>query len=333
MIETLNQYYDQKLLIRQNHPSLPLIIWNYSPKIQYENLWDEITLKCRALITDNNGQIIAKSFDKFFNLEEHKTELPNEPFKVYEKLDGSLIVIFYYQNQWIVSSKGSFTSDHAIEAQKIISRWNLEKLDKTKCYSGELIAPWNRIVCDYGKENKVVLLAKFDKFGNEYDIEEYKKDFEVVKKYDGIEDYNNLKKLIGDNQEGFVVKFRSGIRIKIKGEEYLRLHKIVTGVSNITIWEHLKEKRNFNELLDKVPDEFYDWVVKTKDDLTQQYQEIIDSSNSVYKEFETRKETALYFSKQRYPAVLFKLLDKKDPSDIIWKIIKPKHSKPFKEND
>ena len=82
-----------------------------------------------------------------------------------------------------------------------------------------------------------------------------------------------------------------------------------------------------------MPDEFYDWVVKTKDDLTQQYQEIIDSSNSVYKEFETRKETALYFSKQKYPAVLFKLLDKKDPSDIIWKIIKPKHSKPFKEND
>lgn len=330
MIETLNQYYDQKLLAKQNHPTLPLIIWNYTPKVQYENLWDEITLKCRALITDQNGKIIAKSFNKFFNLEELK-EIPNEPFEVYEKLDGSLIVLFYYQNQWIVSSKGSFTSDHAIEAQNIISSWNLEKLDKTKSYSGELIVPWNRIVCDYGNSRKIVLLAKFDVLGNEYSIEGYK-DFEIVKKYDGINDYKNLKKMIKNDQEGFVVRFKSGYRMKVKGEEYLRLHKVVTGVSNTMVWEYLKDNKSFDEMLDRVPDEFYQWVQKTKKDLISEYEKIKEWAKSTYKEFDTRKEAAEYFVQQKHPAILFLMLDKKDISDRIWKLIKPKYSNPFKND-
>jgi RNA ligase len=332
MINVLNQYYDQKLLIKQTHPQLPLIIWNYSPKVQYEKLWDEITLKCRALITDFNGNIVAKSFNKFFNIEE-TNNFPNEPFTVYEKLDGSLILIFYYQNQWIVSSKASFISDHALEAQQIISSWNLDKLDKTKSYSGELIAPWNRIVCDYGKDRKVVLLAKFDNLGNEYSIEDYSKYFEIVKKYDGLNDYKNLKKIIRDDQEGFVVKFQSGFRMKVKGEEYLRLHKIVTGVSSTVIWEYLKENKPFDEFLNRVPDEFYSWVQKTKNELISNYKSIEDLSNSVYKEFDTRKETAEYFLQQKYPKVLFSMLDKKDFSDIIWKLVKPNYFCPFSQEE
>jgi hypothetical protein len=42
------------------------------------------------------------------------------------------------------------------------------------------------------------------------------------------------------------------------------------------------------------------------------------------------KETAAYFLTQKYPHVMFKLLDEKDPSELIWKMIKPEHSKPFK---
>jgi RNA ligase len=333
MIEVLNRYHEQKLLSKQSHPYLPLIIWNYSPKVQYENLWDEVTLQCRALITNTDGKIIAKSFNKFFNIEQIK-EFPKEPFEVYEKLDGSLIVLFHYKDQWIASSKGSFTSDHALEAQKIISSWDLNKLDKSKSYSGELIVPWNRIVCDYGNSRKVILLSKFDTLGNEYNIENYSSNFEIVKKYNGIEDFKSLKKIIQKNQEGFVVRFKSGFRIKIKGEEYLRLHKIVTGISNVAIWEHLKSKKSFDEILDRVPDEFYEWVQKTKKDLISSYEEIVSWANVTYKDFSNRKEAAEYFLKQKHPDILFSMLDKKDPSDRIWKLIKPKHSKPFKqEND
>lgn len=331
LINILNEYFEKKLLVKQKHHNLPLFIWNYTPKVQYENLWDEVTLKCRALITDDNGYIVAKSFNKFFNIEE-LSDIPNESFDVYEKLDGSLIVLFFYKEQWIVASKGSFTSEHAIEAHQIISNWDLSKLDKTKTYIGELITPWNRIVCDYGESRKVVLLAKFDINGNEYSIDEYSNNFEIVKRYDGISDYKNLKNLIRNDQEGFVVKFKSGFRMKIKGKEYLRLHKIVTGVSSTLVWENLKENKSFDEILDRVPDEFYNWVETTRKDLLYQYNSILDWVKNTYKELGSRKETAEYFLKQKYPSILFALLDKKDPSDMIWKLIKPTYSNPFKKD-
>ena len=54
-------------------------------------------------------------FNKFFNMEEHQPEeIPNETFEVFEKLDGSLGILFWYQGQWILATKGSFTSDQAI---------------------------------------------------------------------------------------------------------------------------------------------------------------------------------------------------------------------------
>lgn len=319
-IKLLEDYLENNLIQRQQHPKLPLYIWNYTPRVQYERLWDDITIKCRALITNKEGEVISKSFDKFFNIEE-VSELPQEPFKVYEKLDGSLITFFWYESEFIVASKGSFTSEHAIEANKILQSYDLSIFDKTKSYSAELIAPWNRIVCDYGQEEKVVLLSKFDKFGNEYDIEKYKDKIEVVKKYD-IFELESIKSLIKDDQEGFVVRFDSGYRIKVKGSEYVRLHKIVTELSEKAIFEYVSEGKNIEDLIEKVPDEFYNWVKSVQSELTNKYKETLLECEKSYKELATRKETALYFMTQKYPEVLFKMLDKKDFSKSIWKIVR-----------
>jgi RNA ligase len=319
-IDILEKYLNDKLLQRQNHPDLPLLIWNYAPKVQYERLWDDITLKCRALITNYEGEVVAKSFDKFFNIEEVK-DLPNEKFQIYEKMDGSLIVFFWLDNELVVSSKGSFTSEHAIEAKKILQKYDLSKFDKSKSYSAELIAPWNRIVCNYGNEEKLVLLAKFDKFGNEYEIDKYKNEIEIVKRYD-IFDLENIKSLIKDEQEGFVVKFDSGYRVKVKGSEYIRLHKIVTEISEKVIFEYLSEGQNIENLIEKVPDEFYNWVKSVENKFSNSYKSILNECKSVYRELEDRKETAKYFLNQKYPEILFKMLDKKQFEKLIWKNVK-----------
>lgn len=317
MINLLEKYYDQKLLIKQNHPTLPLIIWNYSPKTQYEKLWDDLTLMCRGLVTDTDGNIVARSFNKFFNLEEEKN-IPNEPYEIYEKLDGSLIILFWYNNKLIVSSKGSFVSDHAIQAKRIISNYDLSVLDFSKTYCFELVAPWNRIVCSYPKE-ELFLLAKFDRFGQEYSVDNYN-NFPLVKKYDYI-DIPKIKETISEDREGVVVKFQSGKRIKIKGDEYKKLHKLVTGLSEKSILELLKNNQSLESILDKVPDEFYQWAKNTEDKFVSKYKEIENECKKVYKQFDTRKEAAFYFLKQKHPQVLFSMLDKQDVSDIIWKII------------
>ena len=46
MEKILNKYHEDGLLYKQVHPTLPLVIWNYTEKVQYEKLWDEITLMC-----------------------------------------------------------------------------------------------------------------------------------------------------------------------------------------------------------------------------------------------------------------------------------------------
>ena len=317
-IDTLNKYKEDKLIHCQKHPSLPLLIWNYTPRVQYERLWDEITLKCRALTTDEDGNVVGKSFDKFFNIEEEKC-LPNEPFKVYEKLDGSLIVFFWYAGELVVSSRGSFTSDLAAAAKRILVQYDPSSFDPSMVYSGELLAPWNRIVCDYGASERVVLLAKFDKDGKEHPIDCYT-NIETVKRYD-ISELDTIKEKILNNQEGYVVRFESGKRVKVKGDEYVRLHKIVTEVSERNIFEAISVGDNLDSILASVPDELYNWIRSVEGKLRNKYQEILNQCESSYKEFSNRKETAEYFNKQKYPYILFAMFDRKPIEPIIWEVI------------
>lgn len=138
MLEKLNKYYEDGLLYKQVHPYLPLTIWNYSEKCQYENLWDETLLMCRGLVTDHTGDIVAKPFDKFFNIEEGKFE-PTEEFEVYEKMDGSLGIVFWYEGQWVVATRGSFTSDQAIKAKELLKKYNTDIMFRHLTYCFEII--------------------------------------------------------------------------------------------------------------------------------------------------------------------------------------------------
>lgn len=55
--------------------------------------------------------------------------------------------------------------------------------------------------------------------------------------------------------------------------------------------------------------------------------------NEFKNDFPDRKSTALYLNSCTYPAILFSMLDGKDYSQQIWKMIKPKFEKPFKESE
>jgi RNA ligase len=331
--QLLQQMIDERFVSVQKHPDADLFIYNYTAKAQYDRMWNDITLQCRGLILDKEINIIARPFRKFFNLEELPAdEMPNEPFEVYEKLDGSLGILYWLNNEPFIATRGSFISQQALRGGKILRRkyaHTFHQLDKGVTYLFEIIYPENRIVIDYGAEDDLILLAAIDNVtGNDLPVPDI--GFPIVKKYSGIADIDALKQLDEANREGFVVKFKNGLRAKLKFKEYLRIHRIVTGVSNITIWEHLAEGRPFDELLEKVPDEFYDWVKKTIDELTNRYNAILAESKNAFKQLDTRKETALYFQTQKYPSVLFAMLDDKPFDKIIWKMIRPQFSKPFK---
>jgi len=255
-------------------------------------------------------------------------------------MDGSLGILYWLNDEPFIATRGSFISSQAAHATEILKNkyaGTFTKINRTATYLFEIVYPGNRIVVDYGNIDDLVLLAVIDnKTGEDLPLPAI--GFPLVKKYDGINDFKALKSFDDANKEGFVIKFKSGLRVKIKLTEYLRLHRIVTGVSNLVIWEHLSEGRSFEDLLEKVPDEFYEWVKKTIEGLKGQYSKILADSKSSFQRLDAdihtnRKETAMYFQAQKYPAVLFALFDGKPVDKIIWKMIRPQYSKPFKVDE
>lgn len=349
-LNLLNEYCENGWLVKQSHPTLPLLVWNYSPKTQYECKWDKITLMCRGLITDNEGNIVACTWGKFFNLEENK-HTPTQDFEVYTKLDGSLGILFYYQNQWVMATRGSFTSDQSVKGFEMLKKYDYDKLHKNYTYLFEIIYQENRIVCQYDFEDLVLLGMIHTKTGYEVDLHSEGLDVRlknlinnlgitVVKKYDGISDYTTLKQMIKDNEEGFVVKFSNGDRIKIKGEEYLRLHKIITNISTTSVWEVLSNGGKMEDLLKEVPDEFYDKIKSYEKDLRYTHFSISEDAGKRFDYFmygkyndkeplTDKKEYAMWVLKQpqHLQPILFRMFDKKEYSSYIWKLIKPKFKK------
>lgn len=335
----LEFYHKKGLLEKNEHPYLPLTIWNYSRECQYSGEWDEITKACRGLVVDHEGNVVAKAFDKFFNMEEHRVEeIPNEPFEVFDKLDGSLGILFYYSGEWILATKGSFTSDQAIKGMEMLKKYDYESLTPGFTYLFEIIFSANRIVCHYEFEDLVLLAVIDNRDGSELDIHEdrsiYRKlGFKIVRKHDGIADYKELKAIIADDEEGFVIRFKNGFRMKIKGEEYVRLHRILTGFSNVDIWECLRGSMDFGALLERVPDEFDAWVREVARDLSVQFENIERDYKKYYAEIMEKNPDRKAFAEEAkrfgHPGILFSMLDGRSYADHIWRLIRPTYQKPF----
>jgi RNA ligase len=153
----------------------------------------------------------------------------------------------------------------------------------------------------------------------------------VVKKYDGIQDYKSLKSTISKEREGYVVKFRSGLRMKIKGEDYVYLHRLLTEFSNVDIWEYLKDNKDLNVLLDRVPDEFDSWVKNTVKDLVVRYENILKDYTEIFNGLKSKNLDSKDFAENAkgydHPSILFSMLNGKDVSPFIWKLIKPEYSR------
>jgi len=333
----LQRMIDEGYIKAVKHPESDLWIYNYTPKTQYEKYWNDVTLSCRGRVLDQDFNNIAVPFKKFFNWEEHQADhmpnIPQEPFEVFEKMDGSLGILYWLNDKPMICTRSSFASQQALTASDWLhTRYKeaIKHLQKGKTYLFEIIYPANKIVVDYGSKTGLFLLGIIDN-KSEADLPLENIGFPVVSRFDGIKDIQQLKELNLTNSEGFVLKFQSGFRVKVKFKEYFRLHQLITQFSNVSIWEHLKSGASFNDFLKNVPDEFYNWVKSIKEALEAQYLAIEAESKRVFKTFDTRKETAAYFKQQTYPNILFSMLDNKDYSEQIWKMIRPTFERPYRD--
>jgi RNA ligase len=334
------------LITMRKHPLLDLEICNYTAKTQYNKMWDNYTLICRGLILDSDHNIIAKPFPKFFNLNETPqttiSNLPNEIPKITEKLDGVLGILYPEKNKVAISSRGSFTSDQATWA----TGWMREKgftIDDFKpqyTYCFEIIYPGSRIVVNYKDRCELVLLGVLGNKNN-HELDHVKEAQELglscarefhFDNLDHAELY--LAKMQGIDHEGFVCRYSNGLRLKLKSDDYKRLHKIITGFSEKDVWEALKQGKTLDDMLNLVPDEFYQWMKKTESDLKSSKDTIMEIATIIFHEankFSTRKEQASYILRhaQKYPegisAVVFSMLDGRigKAEEAAWNLIQP----------
>lgn len=265
MFNKLNSYVEKGLLNRKVSPCGRLVLYDYTETCQFEKQWDEITLTHRGTVYElSTGKVVARAFPKFFNFselspEQQKTRLNEKYFSVYEKMDGSLGIVYFYDGEWRVNTRGSFISDQAIKAKELLA--NIEpNLTDDLTYLVEIIYPENRIVVDYKGQSKLVYLGAIEvDTGLEVDFESYGEPFSELAtqyKFNSISDVVAKLKTLPFNEEGYVVKFLDGNRAKFKGDEYVEMHRLISGLSPLTIWERMENGVVSGEFLATIPEEF-----------------------------------------------------------------------------
>lgn len=263
-----------------------LVLYNYNDLCTYDCAWNDVTIWSRGIIFNRNtGAIVAAPFSKFFNYAElertpnkniegydqlnkikeqlFKNIQNNVPYEVYEKMDGSLGIIYHDNGQWHVATRGSFNSEQAKEAEKMLKDYDMHLIDNDLTLLCEIIYPENKIVIDYKDQRKLVLLAANHRVKqtelSRFEIENLSTltGMPICKKYGyTIEQMMELKKTLSKDDEGFVIRFEDGLRVKIKGEEYLKVHKMISSVSPLSFWETMKNGRCNVSYLKELPEEF-----------------------------------------------------------------------------
>ena len=114
-VDLLRKMIDLGYVNVSKHDFVDLYILNYSKMCTIDQMWNDVTEKCRGLIVDAVGNIRSFPFRKFYNYEEiqDKSIIPNLPFNAYEKMDGSLGISYWIGNTMFLATRGSFKSDQA----------------------------------------------------------------------------------------------------------------------------------------------------------------------------------------------------------------------------
>lgn len=336
MFGDLESLIEAGYITRRKHPDYDLYILNYTPKTQYEGAWNETTLSCRGLIVDGQNKIRARCFSKFFNYEEVRGAVARRAemgFKTFEKVDGSLGILYWTEGVPAIATRGSFTSEQALRATDILhSKYNCANLDPSLTYLFEIVYPENRICVDYGSMEELVLLATFHTESGE-ELGPPESPFPTARSFDLGSDFDGIKSLNLKNREGFVVRFDDGYRFKVKFEDYVALHAAIFSVSTRSVWNSLKN--GMSPAYEVLPDEVYDWVSGVESDLKKEYAAIECRAMEIFGSIRhlSRKEFAFAALEYGCSSVLFRMLDGRTYGDLIWKMVEPEYRIPRRNDE
>ena len=208
---------------------------------------EEICKEARGLILDtqDNFRVVRYAFRKFFNLDEPFAESIDWNTAIAtEKIDGSIMSVWYARGKWHLSTNGTVDAFKAELGgigpyktfgeffESVLPLSTFENYNKHRCWTFELVSPYNKVVIDY-PETKVYLLSVRDMDSLEelgLDVVEMLADangLTVPQRYDlnNEADYRKVVEQMPEGHEGIVVRDANGERVKIKTLLYFQMHK------------------------------------------------------------------------------------------------------------
>ena len=315
---------------------------------------NEIVQECRGIVLDekNNFKIISYPFNKFFNFgEKQNKKIDFKKSKIYEKHDGSMAILYFYDKNWHVGSTsrcdGSSHMCFVNESEKVIPfrqlfweifedlNYDLPK-DKNLCYVFEMITPRHNLVVKHKKENLILLGARNLITLKELDPIEVVKNlnWKTIVPIDlNVNSLEELKKFSEKLDpticEGYVVCDENFNRVKIKSPKYVLLSHLMFDDENSKNNQLLKilQTNEGSEFLAYFPK-----FQKEYDELFERYKLICDSIMKIYdsyKSLESQKQFAIETKKQKYPKYLIDILFQLKKGENIKNVFKNLRSQTF----
>jgi putative RNA ligase len=337
-LSTLQQHAEHNCVsIRQSKKYPCFYIAHYKDEAQWDSKWNTFTEMCRGIIFQwfaGQGKILTWPYKKFHNLgavpETSYDYLKTlGEFEVAEKLDGSMILLYYdeFAKEYRCSTKGSLDSEHGEYATSILPE-HLKQKKWVEEYTlmFELISKRFRIVVDYTKkdnyqEGLYLIGARNLKSGKLLSYKEVQDLAQELKlptiktyKFDSIDQLLATAKDLPVLEEGFVLRFPGDILVKVKGDAYLRAHRFISQLSDKHILEAVAEGVA-DTLVEVAPEEYRQDVIEK---VAYFKHRKLDLLNQCYKYFAEapkengRKEFALWVQanvKPNLKGCLFQLMD------------------------
>lgn len=233
-----------------------------------------IVEECRGIILDsaNNWDVASYGMNRFYNFgEKEAASLDHSSMRVLEKLDGSLIHLYWYADKWNVATRGNPDAAGSVGKDssdtfaqlfwrtwdslgyKLPDFWRDDMRDGTFFF--ELITPENQNVVRVTEPRIVLLGIRSKSVLLEYEPKSFW-GYELPKTYA----FNNpsavlefSKSVNGFESEGFVAVDRHFNRVKIKAEHYVKMHHLKSEMSLKRIFEVVL-KNEQDELLAYLPE-------------------------------------------------------------------------------
>lgn len=377
MLPTLEEFIkaaEEGRLLR--HDFNNLVGFKYTTNTVYSGDWNPVTLYARGIVFDKDtGKVLAYPFEKFFNFGElvddqsnlttlahdviaHQgydnllRDISTQRFRVMDKLDGSLGIMFWTGKTWLIKTAGSFVSEQALWANKwAADNIDVTKLDKNCTYMFEIIYDEDVHPIQYDFEGLVLLGINDNTTMKEkpftdivHTAFELKINHAEVLEFTDFDEVVKYAKALPNAKEGVVVTFDNGFKVKIKGDEFLALQRIFHYLSPAVIWENFDWEnaessyciaaQYAEDFIKNIPEELTD-MKEAANQIAEKFfmnmTEVFNYGQQLRADYPIRKEAyeALCKSsckKELYAAVLLYYTNGKENSKIrkaIYRTVKP----------